>query len=147
MIENELVLRPTVRKTLVKGLIAIALFSILLQIRASNLANYMIFVLISFTLAAAYAAMKRSNRYIVSEEGITIKTLFRAPRVISYSDIADLSLSQGTLAKRFNCGSVFILLKGHPDLILMNRNSVTVLRDVENPSRVFDTIASRLGPM
>jgi hypothetical protein len=91
--------------------------------------------------------MKRSNRYIVSEEGITIKTLFRAPRVISYSDIADLSLSQGTLAKRFNCGSVFILLKGHPELLLMNRNSVTVLRDVENPRRVFDTIASRLGPM
>lgn len=127
-------------------MIAIAAFSTLLEIKTSNLANYMIFVLMSLVLAAAYAAMKRSNHYIVGEEGVMIKALFRAPRVISYSDIADLSLSQGALAKRFNCGSVFILLKGHPNLQLLTGSSAAVLRDVENPTRVFDMIASRLGP-
>jgi len=142
---DEIALRPSVTKTLVKGAIAIAVFSIFLNVTPSKLLNFTIFIVISLLIVLAYASLKRTNEYVLTNEGIIIRSFLRTEKVISYSEITDLSISQGVLAKRFDCGTIFIETRNKPaPYAVLGGGMAEVLKDVKHPSEVFEIISSRL---
>jgi hypothetical protein len=62
-----------------------------------------------------------------------------------YADVADVTVSQGFLARRFGCGTVFLNLKhlrGHVKTI---GGSAEALRDVPDPYRISSDIQGRIG--
>jgi hypothetical protein len=145
---SETLLRPVISKTFVKGAIGIALFSIFLEVNASNIVNYLIFVLVSFLLVALYSLYKRSSNYKLGDEALIITRPLRASRRVRYADIADLSVSQGILARRFHCGTVFVIMKsGRGSYAVAGGGFAEALRDVKEPAKVYDEIASRLDSL
>jgi membrane protein YdbS with pleckstrin-like domain len=145
---NELIIRPTVTKTFVKGLIAIGVFSLFLEVNLSNLGNYLIFLFISIVLVLCYMGAKWSTRYAIGSTGVSIKALLRAGKDIPYSEIEGLSISQGFLAKRFHCGSVYIQLRGGAkgSFVSFAGGMAETFRDIKNPNEVYDRIALAMNP-
>lgn len=139
--------RPVFKKTFVKGLIAVALFSLLLDINASNLPNYFIFLAVSLGLISAYAGYKHATLYTIDDDGITVRNpISRTSKRIEFSNISDLTISQGFLAKRFGCGSVFLILKrGRGSYALMGGGYAEALRDIPNPQAIYELISNMLG--
>ncbi len=72
---DELVIHPAVTKTFFKGLIAIGVFSLFLEVNPRNLGNYFIFLAISLALVFCYMGSKWSARYVVGAGGVTIYAL------------------------------------------------------------------------
>ncbi|MEM3671225.1 MAG: PH domain-containing protein [Thermoprotei archaeon] len=141
-------LKPVVSKSFVKGVIAVALFSLVLDVNSSNFGNYLIFLALYAVFLCSYAFYKRSHTYSVTDDGITIKSPFRSPRSVSYSDVVHVAVSQGFLAKRFNCGTVFVATRSREgDVRMMGGGKAEALRDVKSPQAVADAIADKLNPM
>ncbi len=140
------VLHPVILKSIFKGTIALAVFSLFLQINAQTLLDYLSFVALFYVLLGAYVFQKRSTAYTLGQEVIEMKSLFRAPRYVSYADIENLSISQGILAKRFNCGTVYLNLthKGGKVKIL-GGGSAEAIRDVGNPKAMLEEIEIKTG--
>jgi membrane protein YdbS with pleckstrin-like domain len=145
---GDLLLRPTVGKTLVKGLIAIGVFSLFLEVNLSNLVNYLIFVMISLSLVLFYMGAKWSTRYVVGASDLTIIPLLRAEKTIPYSEIEGISISQGILAKRFHCGSLYVHLgqRKKGSYISLAGGMAETLRDVKNPNEIYEKITSAMNP-
>lgn len=145
---DELVIRPTVAKTFAKGLIAIGVFSLFLEVNLSNLLNYLIFVLISIGLVLCYMAVKWSARYVIGETGISIVPFMRAEKSIPYSAIEGISISQGFLAKQFHCGSIYLQLgsKRKGSYMALGGGMAETLRDVKNPKDLYERIALAMNP-
>ena len=140
-------LRPKVAKTFLKGLIAIGVFSIFLQINPANFVHYLIFLAITVGMLLVAVGVKYGTKIEISEDGLTVKRLFRAVDSVRYQDILDISVSQGVLAKRFDCGTVYIILKaGRGSVRLMGGGVAEQLEDVPKPNYVSDLLSSRLGP-
>lgn len=140
-------LRPAVKKTFIKGIIAIGIFSLFLEINPSTFVNYLIYLALSASLVAAYAFTKHRTVFEFGEEGVEVRRLLRAPRYIRYYDVGDVVISQGRLAKRFNCGSVYLVLKqGKGNVRLMTGGTAERLEDVPDPDGVFEVVTSRLSP-
>ncbi len=141
-----LTLRPAVTKTLIKGVIAIAVFSLFLEI-ASNLLNYLIFLALSFAMVGLYMLIKHGSKFMIGEDNIQIKRIFGKSNTVSYQDIYDISVAQGILARRFGCGSVYMILKrGRGGVNLMGGGTAEKLEDVPDPNHVFELISSKLSP-
>lgn len=71
----------------------------------------------------------------------------KKPKYIWYHDITGVVISQGTLAKRFDCGSVYLLLRrGRGNVRLMAGGTAERLEDVPDPDSVFEVVSSRLSP-
>lgn len=146
-LEGRLILRPTIAKTFLKGVIGIAVFSVFLQLNWANLVHYLIFLGISLGLLLAFVLLKRSSTFQLGDESLVVKRLFRAANSISYQDVLDISVAQGMLARRFHCGTVFLLLKsGRGGARAMGGGVAELLEDVPHPDRVYELIASRLSP-
>ena len=142
-----LVLRPAVAKTAVKGIIAVAAFSVFLQLSLANLVHYLIFLGFYGAFLLAIIVIKKANRFELGDETINVKRLFRRPNSVSYQDIIDISVSQGFLAKRFNCGTLFLVLKtGRGSVKLLGGGVAEQLDDVPNPERVSEFITAKLSP-
>jgi hypothetical protein len=140
-------LRPAVKKTFIKGIIAIGIFSLFLEINPSTFGNYLVYLALSVGLLAAYAFTKQRTVFEFGEEGLEVRRLLRKPKYIWYSDVTDIVISQGTLAKRFNCGSVYLVLKrGKGNARLMTGGTAERLEDVPDPDGVFEVVSSRLSP-
>ncbi|HXW95220.1 MAG TPA: PH domain-containing protein [Nitrososphaerales archaeon] len=145
--ETVLKLRPRVTKTFLKGLIAIGVFSIFLEITPANFVHYLIFLALSIGVLLIFVGVKHETKIEISEDGLRVKRLFRAVDSVSYQDIMDISVSQGMLARRFDCGTVFIILKsGSGSVRLMGGGAAEQLEDVPGPSHVYDLLSSRLSP-
>jgi hypothetical protein len=143
---KRLILQPEVTKTLIKGVIPLAVLSLFLNI-APNLANYFLFVGVWFAVLGLYMLVKRNSKFMIGEDNIMVKRVLGKSKTISYLDILDLSVSQGMLARKFKCGSVYLILKGGKGGVnLMGGGSAERLDDVPNPNYIYDLIASRLGP-
>lgn len=140
-----LTLRPAVTKSLVKGTIAIALFSIFLQVTPSNLMKYFLFLSLYYAFVGCYMYTKHATAYTIDDEGITVKGLLHRTRLVPYSDITDLSIAQGFLARRFRCGTVYVETKGKGSVRTLGGASAEALRDVRDPAAVIDEISSRLS--
>ncbi len=90
---------------------------------------------------------KRHSTFKIGEENIVVSRLFGRPNSFGYDDIYDISVAQGILAKRFDCGSVYIILKrGRGGVRMMGGGVAERLEDVPKPNYISDLIASRLGP-
>jgi membrane protein YdbS with pleckstrin-like domain len=144
----DLVIRPSVVKTFIKGLIAIGVFSIFLEVNPSNLVNYFIFLLISVSLVLCYMGAKWSTRYVLGTAGISVQALMRAEKFIPYSDIEGLTISQGILARRFHCGSIYLQLSGKRkgSYVSLMGGMAETLRDVKDPAIIYGRIASSMNP-
>ena len=149
MSTDELVLHPTVTKSFFKGLIAIAVFSLFLEVNPANLGNYFIFLAISIALVFCYMGAKWSARYVVGSGGVTIHVLLRAEKNIAFSEIEGVTISQGILAKRFHCGSLYLQLSARRkgSYISLIGTTAETLRDVKNPNEIYQRIASAMNPM
>ena len=140
-------LRPTVAKTFLKGLIALGVLSIFLEITPANFVHYLIFLAISVGLILVVVGVKHATKIEISDEGLTVKRLFRPMDSVRYEDILDIAVSQGVLARRFDCGTVFMILKsGRGSVRLMGGGVAEQLEDIPQPNRVSDLISSKLGP-
>jgi uncharacterized membrane protein YdbT with pleckstrin-like domain len=140
-------LRPKVAKTFLKGLIAIGVFSIFLQVTPATFVHYLIFLAISIGLLLVVVAIKYATKIEIAEDGLTVKRPFRAVDSVRYQDILDISVSQGVLAKRFDCGTVFMILKsGRGSVRLMGGGVGEQLEDVPKPNYVCDLLTAKLGP-
>lgn len=145
--DSSIVLRPVVSKSVVKGTVALAVISVFLEITPGNLSRYAIFIGIWYAFVGYYVASKRSARYTIDEEGILIEPFLRAAKRIRYSEVVDLSISQGLLAKRFDCGTLFVSVKGRrASATLFGGGAAEALRDVRRPGSVADEIMSRVSP-
>ncbi|PSN98610.1 hypothetical protein B9Q11_02055 [Candidatus Marsarchaeota G2 archaeon ECH_B_SAG-F08] len=137
------VLRPVIKKTLVKGVIAIAVLSLVLDV--NNFFNYTIFLVVSLSMVVAYAFYKRASKYTIEDEAVVLKAPFRSAKRLRYDDIRDLGISQGVLAKMFNCGTVYLVLKhGKGAYTLVSGGSAEALKDVSDPKAVYEKISQRI---
>jgi uncharacterized membrane protein YdbT with pleckstrin-like domain len=141
---NKLVVRPLVRKTFVKGLIAISMMSALLQVNVSNFAHYLIFLAVSLSLVLAYMAVKHSYIYMIDEDGVIINSIF-ARKSIRYDTIIDMYVSQGAIARRFHCGTVYIITKDRGSNPILANTRAETLKDVTDPEKIYEAIAAMLG--
>lgn len=121
-----LVTRPELKKTIIKGSILIGVFSIFLNINPKTLFNFLIFLLIAFLMLIMYALWKKAYLYEISEDGIIIKSPY-SKKLIKYNVIDDYFVSSGLLARKFNVGSIYIILKS---------GKVEIIRDVKFPENV-----------
>jgi uncharacterized membrane protein YdbT with pleckstrin-like domain len=141
-----LVLRPAIKKTLIKGAIAIGAFSLFLNI-ASNLVNYLIFLGLAFGLLGLFMLYKWESKFLISEDNVVIKRALGKERTINYRQILDMSVAQGMLARRFNCGSLFMILKeGRGGVNMMGGGVAERMEDIPDPNYIYELISSRLGP-
>jgi membrane protein YdbS with pleckstrin-like domain len=144
--DTRLVLRPKVGKTLIKGAVAIGIFSLFLNI-VSNYLHYFMFLVSAFGLVGLYMLVKHASRFEIGEDDIRIKRILGKSNVISYDRIVDMSVSQGFLAKKFDCGSLYLILKGGSGGVnLMGGGKAERLEDIREPNKVYDLISSRLSP-
>lgn len=143
---KKLVLRPTVTKTFMKGIIAIGFFSLFLNI-ASNLIHYFIFLGLSLSLLGLFMLIKHQSIFKIGDEDIIVKRPFGRPNSFGYEDIYDISVAQGILAKRMNCGSVYMILKrGRGGARIMGGGIAERFEDIPDPQYISDLISSKLGP-
>jgi len=143
---SQLTLRPVVSKTLIKGALAIGVLSLFLNI-ASNLVNYFIFLALSFGAVGIFMLFKHQSTYLLGDDAIMIKRRIGKSNTISYRDILDMSISQGMLARRFKCGSVYMVLKhGIGGQKMLGGGTAERLYDIPNPNYIYDLISSKLGP-
>lgn len=144
--EEQLILKPAVTKTFIKGIILIGVFSIFLNI-SSHLVNYFIFLAIALSALGLFMLFKRASTFKIGESNIVVKRFLRTPATIDYLDIKDMAVSQGMFARRFDCGSVYMILRrGKGGVDLMSGGIVQSLDDVPKPNYVYDLISSRLSP-
>jgi len=147
MTESDLILRPTIRKTFLKGLIAIGIFSLFLEVNISNLVNYFIFVVISLALVIGYMGVKRSTRYVIGDKGLLISPFFRAEKTVLYSDIVGMTIAQGILARRFRCGTIFLQIsEKRGSYAFIGQGMGEALKDINNPIAIYDRITSAMSP-
>jgi membrane protein YdbS with pleckstrin-like domain len=140
-------LRPVVLKTFLKGALAVAVLSLFLQINPSTYVNYLIFLVLTLGAAALLCVVKRQTRFEIGDDGVHVKRMFHRPSVVSYDNISDVTLSQGMLARKFNCGTVFLILKGGRGSVrLMGGGTAEKLEDVKNPDGVMEAVSSKMGP-
>ncbi len=123
-----------IEKTTIKSLIALLIFSSVLEIRISNLSNYFIFVLAWLIVTALYEFYKYSSNYIIGDKGVTIKTLMKE-NLIPYGSLVDVFLVNGFLQKRFALSSVY----------LVKQNTTIPIRDIKNGEAVLGDIQMRIG--
>jgi Bacterial PH domain len=139
-------LRPEVTKTIVKGAIGIGAICIFLNVNSQNFLSFLAFLAVSFGFVGAYMALKHSTLYVIDPNGIEIKGFLRAPRTVKYSDIKDISVSQGMLARRFGCGTLYLDLRhnrGH--VKIFGGGSAEALKDVRDPEILRSSIARKLS--
>jgi hypothetical protein len=129
-----LVSRPKVSKTIIKGTIVIAIFSLFLKINSHTIFNYLIFLSIAYFSLLLYMFWKRSHIYEITDNEILIKSPLNK-KIINYSEIDDEFVSSGFLARRFNCGSIYIISK---------KRNVNIIRDVENPENIENEIRKHI---
>jgi uncharacterized membrane protein YczE len=145
--KTTLKLRPVVAKRFLKGLIGIGVFSVFLEITPANLVHYLIFLAIAVGLLLIMVGIKYATKIEISEDGLTVKRLFRAVESVRYQDILDISVSQGLLARRFGCGTVIMVLKsGSGSVRLMGGGVAEQLEDVPEPNYIYDLLSSKLSP-
>lgn len=143
---SELTLRPSVAKTFIKGVIGIAVFSVFLNI-SSNFVNYLIFLCLTLGLLGGLVFIKHLSTFVLGEETIVIKRFLHQANTIAYTDVLDMSIAQGFLAKRFRCGSVYMILKhGRGSVKILGGGTAERLDDVPNPVYIHELISSKLGP-
>jgi Bacterial PH domain len=145
-LQSEITLRSNSTKSLLKGTIAVAALSLFLEIQTHPL-SYILYLAITYFFIGLYMFYKESTVYRLDESGVTIKRLFRGDLQVAYENIGELGVSQGILAKRFGCGTLYLeLKKGKGSHTSSTGRGVYALRDIPHPQDISREIADRIGP-
>lgn len=124
-----------------------AALSLLLQINPSTYLNYVIFLGLSYSLIGAYMFNKGWTTYTIGDSGILVKRLYGGQISVAYDNIQGLGLSQGMLARRFGCGTVYIeLKKGRGTHRSPGGYGVVTLKDIHDPHGVYEGLEDRMSP-
>ncbi|MGC9153102.1 MAG: PH domain-containing protein [Vulcanisaeta sp.] len=134
MSSNKICVRPIIKKTLIKGTILLAVITPFLEITPSRIINYAIFVVIWYVLLIIYILWKRYHEYCIHEGNIIIKNPLSTKK-INKSQISDCFISQGFLARRFNCGSIYVIT---------TQRKVYMLRDIPRPDDYYNIVCKEL---
>ncbi|MDG6920161.1 MAG: PH domain-containing protein [Nitrososphaerota archaeon] len=145
--ESERRLKSNVTKSLIKGTVALAALSVFLKIDANTLPGYLLFMGVSYALIGAYMYNKGYTTYTIGDTGISIKKRFGREQHVAYSNIQGFGYSQGMLARRFKCGSVFVELKqGKGSHRSPEGLGVVILKDVPDPIGLIKELEDLMGP-
>lgn len=145
--EQVTTLKPNVVKSLIKGTVAIAVITPFLQISRAHFDNFIIFLVICYVAIGGYMLNKGAAWYKLEDQGIRYKRLLGAVRTLPYDNIADLGFSQGLLAKRFGCGTVYVELKsGKGTFKSPEGRGVFIMKDVLDPRGVCKEIEDSMNP-
>ncbi len=128
-------IKPVIEKTIIKGTIVLAIFSLFLEITPSKIINYIIFVALWYAMLGIYALWKQMHEYCIEGKSITIRS-FMGIKTVDLGQVIDCFISQGVLAKHFNCGSIY--------LVLQNRK-VIIIKDIPQPSTYYETLCRDIG--
>ena len=123
-----------IEKTTLKSVIALLVFSAVLEISAKNLTDYLIFVGIWFAMTLAYEAYKYSSKFDLTAEGIQMTKFFKKS-LIYYFNIKDAFIIEGMLQKRFGLSSVYVITP---------RGTIGI-RDTENGKKLLNDIEEHIG--
>lgn len=121
-------------KTTVKSLIALLLFSLVLEINEKNFFNYLIFVGFWLLMTFIYELIKYSMHFEINNDTIEIKGILKH-NVISFRTVKDVFITTGILQTRFKLSSVY----------LVQESRTVPLRDLTNGQEVLNAIESRIG--
>lgn len=108
-------MRPRVIRILVESTIFLLIFSLFLEI--SNVVNYLIFVGVWYILVLAIVGWFKSQMYCIDGDIITVSTLL-SKRRIRVNEARDIFVSQGPIAKRLKCGSIYFIMKDGKAIVL-----------------------------
>ena len=138
-----MILRPMITKTLVKAVIPLLIILPLLNI--SKLTSLLVFILIYWVMVMAYALFKHAQAYEITSDYIEFKGLIGRGMRLKYWDIEDVLVSQGPLARLFNCGSVILITSsGGRQVMILGGGYGVRLWDVKEPWGVQKLIINRL---
>ena len=138
-----MILRPIISKTMVKALIPLVIILPLLNV--SKLSSLLIFILIYWVMVMAYALFKHAHTYEVTSDYIEFRGLFGRGMRLKYWDIEDVLVSQGLLARIFDCGSVILITSSRSrQIMLIGGGYGARLWDVKEPWNVQKLIINRL---
>ncbi|TRM78468.1 hypothetical protein DJ524_10205 [Sulfolobus sp. D5] len=77
----------------------------------------------------------KNHTYCIYGNEVVVKSAFSEKRV-KLSDLKDIFVSQGPIARRLGCGSIYIV---------PNSGKITVLMDIKNPDEFFQKIKNSLS--
>ncbi|ABW02151.1 hypothetical protein Cmaq_1325 [Caldivirga maquilingensis IC-167] len=139
-----MILKPVINKTLVKAVIPLLIILPLLNV--NKLTSLLIFILIYWVMVMAYALFKHTHTYEITSDYIEFKGLIGKGVRVRYWDIEDVLVSQGLLARLFNCGSVILITSsgGRGRVMIIGGGYGVRLWDVKDPWRVQGIIINRL---
>jgi membrane protein YdbS with pleckstrin-like domain len=122
------------KKTTIKSLIALALFSLVLEISSKTILNYLIFVTLWITMTILYEIYKYAAIYSITDRGVFIKTPIKS-RLVTYSQMKETFIVEGYLQKRFGLSSVY----------LVTSKGVMALRDLNDGNAFLKEVNRKLG--
>ena len=135
MININKCIRPIIKKTIIKGTIILVVFSFFLEITPSKIINYMVFVALWYVMLGLYMLWKRLREYCIEDNSITIRG-FTGIKTVDFGQVVDCFVSQGILARRFNCGSIYLILRN---------GRVIIMRDIPQPNVYYEIICKRVN--
>ncbi|GAB6944166.1 PH domain-containing protein [Vulcanisaeta sp. JCM 14467] len=127
--------RPVIKKTIIKGTIILAVFSLFLEISPSKIINYIIFIVLWYVMLSMYMLWKRVHEYCIESNSIKVRG-FTGIKTIDLGQVIDCFVSQGILARRFNCGSIYLILRN---------GKVIIMRDVPQPNVYYEIICKGIN--
>jgi uncharacterized membrane protein YdbT with pleckstrin-like domain len=146
-LESDRKLKSNVTKSLIKGTAALAVLSVFLRIDPKTFDSYLLFLGASYALIGAYMYNKEYTTYTIGDEGISIRKRLGREQFVAYSNMQGFGYSQGMLARRFKCGTVFVELKqGKGSHKSPEGLGVVILKDVPDPQGLIEELEDLMGP-
>ncbi|WP_252900613.1 PH domain-containing protein [Vulcanisaeta sp. JCM 14467] len=78
---------------------------------------------------------KRVHEYCIESNSIKVRG-FTGIKTIDLGQVIDCFVSQGILARRFNCGSIYLILRN---------GKVIIMRDVPQPNVYYEIICKGIN--
>ena len=145
--EPERRLKSNVTKSLIKGTFAIAVLSVFLRINYRTFPSYLLFLGFAYAFIGVYMYNKEYTTYTLGDAGISIRKRFGKEIDIPYANIQGLAYSQGMLARRFKCGTVYVELKrGKGSHRSPEGLGVVILKDVPDPTGLIKELEDLMSP-
>ncbi|NON62034.1 MULTISPECIES: hypothetical protein [Acidianus] len=88
-----------------------------MEISPEKILNYLIFVGIWYLLLFIYIIWKRSFKYKIEDCQFTIQSPLSRPIKLSCNEIKENFVSQGFLAKKFGCASLYLITEKNTYII------------------------------
>ncbi|WP_393972001.1 hypothetical protein OXIME_000600 [Oxyplasma meridianum] len=126
--------KPGIKKTTIKSLIALAIFSLVLEISSKTIIKYLLFVALWLFATFLYELYKYSTKYSITVEGVSIRSLIKS-KFIYNSNVKETFIVEGYLQKKFGLSSVY----------LVTNNGVIAIRDISYGRNFLEKVNKGIG--